>query len=183
MKVLGMVLGPRRGGNTEILVRKVLASAKKAGAETELVHIADINIMPCDGCLSCEENGDCKIDDDMRQIYPKLIEADGIVFGSPVYFWNVSGQAKLLIDRTYCFLKKKKLRDKIAGIVVVARRAGCTNAFQVFQNFINAQRMRTAGGVIGFGKEMGAVKEDEEALREAVAVGRLMAGLIKSESD
>ena len=181
MKVLGVVLGPHREGNTAFLVKKVLESAEISGAEIELAHISGKRIEPCDGCLSCEERGECKIEDDMRQIYPKLLEADGIVFGSPVYFWNVSGQAKVFIDRTYCFLRKRKMRNKVGGIVVTARRAGGTNAFQVFLNFFNAQRMRSAGGVIGLGEKIGSAKDDGESLGEAMAVGKIIVRLIKQD--
>ena len=124
MKILGIVCSPRKGGNTEILVEQVLASARDLGADTELDFIADKKIAPCDGCESCLVTGKCKVDDDMQGMYPKLIEADGIVFGTPVYFWGMTAQAKTLIDRTFIFRRNRPLRNKIAAFAVVGRRRG-----------------------------------------------------------
>ena len=104
MKVLGIVCSPRKGGNTEILVKEALEAARQAGADTELVLVADRNISPCDGCGTCEENGVCKIKDDMQDIYKQLEIASGVILGTPVYFMNVSAQAKAIIDRTYGLL-------------------------------------------------------------------------------
>ena len=153
MKVLGIVCSPRKGGNTEILVSEALASAKDSGAEVELVTIADKNIAPCDGCESCDKTSKCRINDDMQEIYSKLLECDGIVFGTPVYFWGVTAQAKALIDRTFVFRKGRELRNKVGGVVVVARRTGAGPAFSTFLNFFNIQRMISAGGAIGYGKQ------------------------------
>jgi multimeric flavodoxin WrbA len=94
MKVLGVVCSPRKGGNTEVMVQEALAGAQACGAETELVTVWDKDIKPCDGCLSCEKTGACHIKDDVQEIYARLLEADGIVWGTPVYFFSVTAQAK-----------------------------------------------------------------------------------------
>ena len=85
MKVLGIVCSPRKRGNTEIMVEEALAATREAGAETELVLIADKNITPCDACGSCRETGFCRIKDDMQPIYQQLEAADAIILGTPVY--------------------------------------------------------------------------------------------------
>ena len=190
MKVLGIVCSPRRGGNTEVLIDEALASAKEQGAEVELVSIARMNIAPCDGCESCATSGKCHIDDDMQQIYSKLLDADGIIFGTPVYFWDVSAQAKALIDRTFVFRKERQLRNKVAGVVVVARRTGASYAFGSFLNFFALHRMITAGGGRDYiGKEQvalegrgggsaayadkrGEVRQDERGMEDTRALGR-----------
>ena len=189
MKVLGIVCSPRRGGNTEILVDEALASAKGFGAEVELATIAGKNIAPCDGCESCITTRKCKVEDDMQEIYSKLLEADGIIFGTPVYFWSVTAQAKAVIDRTYVFLRERRLRSKIAGVVVVARRTGATHAFSVFNNFFNMHRMTSVAGAIAYGSEeeigseergggavayagkKGEVGQDRRGMAEARALG------------
>lgn len=190
MKVLGIVCSPRRGGNTEILVDEVLASAKELGAEVELMTIADKNITPCDGCASCVKTGKCRIEDDMQEVYTKLLEADGIIFGTPVYFWSVTAQAKTLIDRTYVLLHKRSLRNKVAGAIVVAGRTGAAHTFSTLQNFFNLQMMIPAGaaaftkeeevkrsnrmgGTMLFGREKGEVKQDIRGMAEAKALGKL----------
>ena len=196
MKVLGIVCSPRRGGNTEILVQEALASARQNGAEEiELLTLAGKDIAPCDGCDICQETGKCVINDDMQVLYSKMLQADGIVFGSPVYFWGVTAQAKALIDRTYCLAsghrallskdrrsgeaRQKGLRHKAAGIIVVARRAGGTSAFTQLGDFIRIHRMVDAGGAIAYGDEKGGVRRDEQGLREARWTGRAVVRAIR----
>ena len=117
MKILGISCSPRANGNTEIMVREALSKAEEEGAQTELVALAQKNIAPCDACLSCRETGKCHKKDDMQDIYVKLLETDGVIFGSPVFYWTVTAQAKALIDRTFVFSKDYKLEGKAAGAV------------------------------------------------------------------
>jgi len=178
MKVLGITCSPRKGGNTEILVREALKGVAAAGGETELVLVAGKDIAPCDGCEACQKNGICKIKDDMQEIYQKLELADGVIFGTPVYFLNVSAQAKAVIDRTYAFLGARKLRGKVAAAVVAVRRVGAGNVLSLLYTYFTVQRMIIAGGGIGYGREKGEVRKGVggspaySALEEARAVGR-----------
>ena len=193
MKVLGISCSPRRGGNTEILVGEALAGAKDYGADVELVLLCDKNITPCDGCDSCTTTGKCRIEDDMQALYSKLLEADGVIFGTPVYFWSVTAQAKILIDRSYAFRQGRRLRNKVAGVVVVAHRTGASHAFSVFHNFINIHRMISAAGALAYGSEgeigaeergggavayagqKGEVKQDKRGMTEAKILGSTVA--------
>ena len=103
MKVLGIVCSPRKNGNTEIMMKAALTGARSRGAETELWTTAGKDLRPCDACKSCvEKGGKCHIDDDMQELYPKVLASYGIIFGSPSYFDSVSAQAKIVIDRLYC---------------------------------------------------------------------------------
>lgn len=194
MKVLGIVCSPRKRGNTEIMVGESLSAAKELGAETELITLADKRISPCDGCEACQTTRECRINDDMREIYSKLLESDGIIFGTPVYFWTVTAQAKALIDRTYVFREGRRLRNKAAGVVIVARRAGASQTFSVFQNFFNIQRMVPVGGAIGYEEiglgergggaiayadKKGEVKQDDRGMVEARALGKAVVRTIK----
>ncbi|PJB49629.1 MAG: flavodoxin family protein [Chloroflexi bacterium CG_4_9_14_3_um_filter_45_9] len=184
MKVMGIVCSPRPGGNTETLVREALAGAKEAGSDVELVSLAGKSIAPCDACRACVNTGECHIKDDMQEIYKKLQESDGVVIGTPVYFANVSAQAKLIIDRTYALLWSRKLMGKVGGVVTVARRIGGGNVLSSLYAFFTTQRMLTAGGTVGYEGEAapygekGAVRGDERAMREARAVGRNVVLLI-----
>jgi multimeric flavodoxin WrbA len=181
MKVLGIVCSPRRHGNTELLMQESLAGAQEEGAEVELVSLAGKNIAFCDGCHSCEVNEGCHIEDDMQAIYARLLEADGVIFGTPVYFWSVSAQAKALIDRTLVFRKNRDLRNKAAGVVVTVERAGAVSALTVLTNFFNIQRMLAVGGAIGYAsREKGAVKNDKRGMTEARALGKAMVRRIQS---
>ena len=113
MKILGLVCSPRKQGNTDILINHALTAAKEAGAETEMLHVANMSIAPCDACGACASEGICHIKDDMQIVYEKLDQADGVIFGTPVYYLNVSAQAKAIIDRTYACMMKGKLRGKV----------------------------------------------------------------------
>jgi multimeric flavodoxin WrbA len=178
MKILGIVCSPREGGNTEILVREALEGARDAGGEPELVLLAGKEIAPCDACSGCENDGQCIVEDDMQDIYEKLESADGLIFGTPVYFLNVSAQAKAVMDRTFGFLRTRKLKGKVAAAIVVARRVGAGQVLSLLYTFFAIHRMVIAGGGIGYGREKGEVREgpggspEVTALQEARAVGK-----------
>ncbi len=188
MKVLGLVCSARSNGNTEVLVKEALDSARCNGAETEMIKISGMNIAPCDGCETCDITGECKIEDDMQDIYTKLLQSDGIIFGSPVYFWGVTAQAKAIIDRTFVFRRDRRLRNKVAGAVIVARVSGASAAFGALSNFFNLHRMLPArsigprteeelmkefgGGVIAYADKPGEVKKDKEAIAKARSLGK-----------
>ena len=185
MKILGIVCSPRKGGNTEILVKEALDAIKEMGMETELILLADKNIAPCDGCNRCMNDGVCKIKDDMQNVYQQLELADGIIFGTPVYFNNVSAQAKMVIDRTYAFLGTRKLRGKVAATLIAVRRVGAGQVMSLMYSFFNVHRMVIAGGGVGYGVEKGDVKNGVgsspvlSALDEARAVGRSVVKMIQ----
>ena len=186
MRVIGVVCSPRVGGNTEILVKEALSGAKERGSDVELITLAGKTIAPCDACRACMKTGECHIEDDMQEIYKKFQEADGIIIGSPVYFYNVSAQAKLLIDRTYALFWTKKLTGKVGGVLAMARRTGGANVLSSLYTILIAHRMVVAGGTVGYeGEEVPyaekeAIRKDERAMREARAVGKNVVRLIKS---
>lgn len=103
MKILGIVGSKRKKGNTSALVQEAIRAAQKEGAETKLIFLSDYSIKDCMGCEGCKDTYKCVINDDMQKIYPLLLEADGIILGSPTYFYNISGDMKTFIDRCYCF--------------------------------------------------------------------------------
>lgn len=179
MKVLGIVCSPRLHGNTEILVQEALKSAKEAGASIEIFGVAGKIMYPCEACDSCLKSRKCKMDDDMTPLYQKMLEADGIIFGTPVYFWTVSAQAKIIMDRTYPYVRLKSLRKKVGAALAVTRRAGGTSACAVFNNYFTKQRMICAGNAICFGSDKGEVREDKRGVAEARAVGRVVVRYIK----
>ena len=181
MKLLGIVCSPRSGGNTEILVRTALESAEKEGARVELWSIVGKDVNPCDHCGSCYKTGECHIKDDMQELYPKIKEADGIILGSPVYFWSVSAQAKLVIDRAYALRRPiARLEGKIGGAVAVAGRRGQVEALTLMNTFFLGNGMMPVGlGVDGRGSEKGEVKQDQRAMTSAIELGKKMVELIR----
>jgi len=98
MKVLAVCGGLREESNTNKLVRKI---AETSGCDREIIELGKLEIKPCTGCSECMMNeGKCPIADDMQELYGKLLDADGIILGSPTYFMNISGAVKCLIDRS-----------------------------------------------------------------------------------
>ncbi len=103
MKIIGFIGSYRKCGNTDTAVRTVLEGALNQGAEVEAVYLNDYEIADCVGWEVCKTTFECVIRDDMQKIYAKILEADGIVIGSPTYFYNVTGIIKNMIDRLYCY--------------------------------------------------------------------------------
>jgi len=101
MKVIGIVGSPRKNGNTNILVQQVLEGAAEAGAETRNFFLNEMNYRGCQGCNYCKEHEKCKLEDDLVEVFDDLATADGVVFGSPIYFSQFTGQMRLFLDR--CF--------------------------------------------------------------------------------
>lgn len=105
MKVIGFNGSPRKNANTVTLVEAVLKGAADKGAETRLVNLNELNMKGCQGCESCKkEPGKCAYKDDLSPLIQEMKECDAIVLGTPVYWFRVSAQLKMLIDRFYCFM-------------------------------------------------------------------------------
>ena len=102
MKVLGICGSPRPNGNTAYALRRALAIIAREGIETEYVSLAGKVLTPCNGCFACRE-GACIHDDDITPLYDQIRACDGLILGSPVYMGLVSGQLKVLMDRTVVF--------------------------------------------------------------------------------
>jgi multimeric flavodoxin WrbA len=115
-KVLGIAGSPRRNGNTELLLKELLNGAEASGLKVELIILSELSISPCTSCDSCQKDGQCVINDDMQLMYGKLLEADYVVFASPVYFKGVSAQMKALIDRCQALWSRKYiLKQKLVS--------------------------------------------------------------------
>ena len=108
IKVLAFAGSPRRHGNSEILLDWVLEEMEKQpGVEVEKYALTDINIAPCKGCNACEKLNTCIQKDDLVWVEPKIIEADIIILGSPIFCMGIAAQPKALIDRAQVFRSRK----------------------------------------------------------------------------
>ncbi len=174
MKVLGLSFSPREQGNTELLLEKALNGARQLGASTELYRVAGKNIQPCDGCWSCFPAGGCHIQDDMQELYEKLAEADGIIFGTPVYFYNMTAQGKTAIDRTIALGPGKSLTNKVGGIVVVGGSLGLVDAVKDLYFFFVTRQMLPANFVAAYASNKGDVKKLEKCMKAAADLGMQM---------
>lgn len=129
---------PRKGGNTTILVKEALKAAENAGADTELINLGNAEIEPCIACDICKSTGECAIYDDVPSILTKLIESQGMIIGSPVYFGNVTAQLKMLMDRSRPLRMDFKLKNKVGGAISVggSRNGGQETTISAIHEFM-----------------------------------------------
>jgi len=184
IRVLGVVGSPRAGGNTERFVAEALDASREEGAETEILGLADKEVKPCDACLSCRKTGECRIKDDFKSIFDKMLGADGIILASPVYFGSATPQIKSLIDRAgyLSAARGRVFEKKVGGAMVVARRAGHNFTLAQLLFFFLHQGMIIPGSTywnVAFGREKGELSKDEEGLQTARNFGKKMIWLIK----
>ena len=103
-KVLGIGGSPRKGGNSDILMKRLLKGARDGAAATEEIQLRDYQFQSCNGCERCRKDKECtELQDGMQLIYPRIREASGLVVISPIYSYNMTALMKAFIDRLYCF--------------------------------------------------------------------------------
>ncbi len=186
IQVLGVVGSPRKGGNTDLLLEQVLAGAASTGAEVNRIVIRELNIAPCRACEACSRRGICVIQDDMQQVYPKLIAADRLAFASPIYFLGVSAQAKAFIDRTQClWARQYVLRQPLVEADKATQRKGLfisvggtkgkrlfEGAIRTVRSFFDAIQMQYVGELVFWSvDERGAIRKHPTALQQAFDMG------------
>ncbi len=104
-KIVAINGSPRRRGCTAALADEVLKSAAERGAEVKAYNAGALNIKGCQSCYACRAHGKCALQDDMQELYEEIATATGLIFATPVYMWQMTGQLKLVVDRLYPFLK------------------------------------------------------------------------------
>lgn len=173
MNVVGIVGSPRRDGNTEHLVRRVLDRVAAEGFTTELHTLAGKDIRPCIACLGCREEGRCVQRDDFGPIFDRMVAADGLVVGSPTYFGSATPQVMALLDRAGYSARTSgefHFAGKVGAPVAVARRAGHNFTFAQLLLWFFVNDMIIPGstywnvGVAGAGGARDA-ESDQEAAR------------------
>lgn len=188
MKVIAINGSPRKGGNTEILLKAALEPLAKAGWETELVRIGGRDIHGCRACFKCWEkkDGRCVFGKDvLNGVLEKMLAADAIILGSPTYFADVSAEMKALIDRAgmVAMAGGCLLAGKIGAAVVAVRRGGATHVFDTMNHLFQISQMVTPGSTywnMGYGLEPGKVAGDAEGLRNMNQLGQAVAWLGKA---
>ena len=184
-KVLVLLGSPRRKGNSAILAEAIARGAKAAGADVETLFLHGLDIAPCKACMACQKpkSRGCSIDDDMQPLYRKMLEADAWVLASPVYWFTMSAQLKLWMDR--CFALPAYGRDPFAGKRIALALAyggedpfdsGCVNALRTFQDAYRYAGAEIVGMVYGSAMEAGDIRADRALLKEAKELGRKLAG-------
>jgi len=184
MKVLGIMGSPRRQSNTEILLDAALAGAKKMGAEVEKVAVSELRIHPCLEIYACRKDGRCAIKDDMQQLYEKLLEADHIVFASPIFFYGLTSQAKAIVDRCQALwirkyelgMGKEDRRIRRGAFISVGATRGerlFDGAVLTVKYFFDAIGVTYAGDLLVRGIDGKAkIREHPTALQDAFRLGQ-----------
>lgn len=185
MKAIAINGSPRQGGNTEIMLKKVLETLVEAGWSTEYRQIGGKPVRGCIACHKCFEmhNGRCHNDRDVVNEYLELMcAADAIILGSPTYFADVSSELKALIDRAgfVSFANGGLFSGKIGAAVVAVRRGGATHVFDSINHLFLMSSMIVPGSLywnLGFGLEKGEVRNDDEAMQNMKHLGQAIAWL------
>lgn len=187
MKVIAFNGSARKDGNTTILLKRVLQVLEAEGIETELVQLAGEKVRGCNACRTCydTQNNRCIIEDDNVNLYiQKMLEADGIILGSPVYFSMMTPEMKTLIDRAGYVARANgdMFKRKVGAAVVAVRRAGALPTFDAINHFFLISQMIVPGSSywnIGIGRKQGDVENDEEGMKTMDVLGKNMAWLLK----
>jgi multimeric flavodoxin WrbA len=179
-KVLILMGSPRKKGNSAVLAEHLARGAMGVGAHVETLYLHGMDINPCTGCDECqgENAAGCVLDDAMQDVYGKLKEADSIVFASPIYWFSVSAQLKMVIDRIYAVGggDKNVLKGKNFGVLLVYAdpdpfTSGAVNALRMFQDISTYLDTTIVDMVYGSAYEAGEIAGNEEVLEKAIELG------------
>ena len=174
MRILALIGSPRLGGNTDTIVDEILKGCAEKGHAVRKLYLYDFEIVPCLDCRACKK-GDlvCKLNDDMKDIYPKLEAADAIVFGTPLYWYGPTAKMKLLIDRLRPYIASRRLEAK-AGLLVSPSEEGaeaCQGLVDMFRRSFHYLGMTFAGCLLPRAYEKGEIKENPDELKKARDLG------------
>ena len=180
-RVLVLLGSPRRKGNSGILAGKIAEGAKAAGAGVDTVFLHGLKISPCRACFDCQKpkSRGCSIRDDMQPLYRRMLNADAWVLASPVYWFTMSAQMKLWMDRCLAFGAYAK--DPFEGKRIAVAMSyggedpfdsGCVNALRTFQDAYNYVGAKMVGMVYGSAMEAGDIKANKALLKEAKELGK-----------
>jgi len=182
-KVLVLLGSPRKKGNSAILADQISKGAKSGKAKVETIYLHGKNIAPCKACMSCQKKGSkgCSIQDDMQAIYSKLVESDAWVIASPVYWFTMSAQTKIFMDR--CFALPAYHQDPFRGKrIAVAMTygdedpfvSGCINALRTFQDAYRYTGSSLVGMVYGSAMDAGEIRSNKKVMQDALALGKIL---------
>ena len=175
-RILVLSTSPRIGGNSETLADVFIKGAEEAGHETKKICVYDKKIEFCKGCLGCQTTGKCILRDDAERIIAQMKAMDVLVFATPIYFYEMSGQMKTLLDRTNpLFPAENEFRDiYLLATSADEEESSMEAAVKGLEGWISCfEKSRLAGVVRGTGADKkGAIEECGEALSAAYEMGR-----------
>jgi multimeric flavodoxin WrbA len=187
IKVLAFNGSPRKEGNTAILLNLVLDEIRQEGIATELIQLSGETISGCQACYKCRENLDrrCAITKDNLNVYlSKMIEAQGILLGSPTYISDMTANLKALIERSTIVSRSNGdlFKRKVGAAVVSVRRAGSNHVLSSINYFFLINQMIIPGSSywnMAIGRNPGEVRDDQEGIQTMKTLGQNMAWLLK----
>ncbi len=169
---------PRENGNSSTLADQAAQGARDVGAEVEVFSLHRMDIRPCDACDACQETAVCVLKDDMQMLYPKLTAADAIVIASPVYWFTMSAQTKLFVDRWYGLESPQgnPLKGKHFGILLTygdtdPYSSGAINAIRTFQDMLHYIGAEICGLVYGTALDVGDAQKQPDLMARAYRLG------------
>jgi multimeric flavodoxin WrbA len=185
-KVVILLGSPRKKGNSAALAERIADGAASAGARVETFYLHGMKIAPCSACEACHKPGSkgCVIKDDMQRLYPELKAADAVVFASPIYWFTMSAQLKLALDRCYALVTPEgsySMSGKRIGLAFSYGGedpfdSGCTNAIRTFQDAFRFIGAEIVGMVYGSAGAAGELRSNSKVMKEAQDLGRKLAG-------
>lgn len=186
MKVVAFNGSPRKEGNTFHALQTVLLELDSEGIETDLIQLGGSDIRGCRACYKCFEkkNRRCIQDDQLNEFVEHMLNAEGIIIGSPTYFSNVSTEVKALIDRAGLVARANNhlFKRKVGAAVIAARRAGAVHVYSSINYFFGIGHMIIPGSSywnLGIGRNPGEVLNDEEGIATFRDLGQNIAWLLK----
>ncbi len=180
-KLLIVVAGPRPKGNSAALAEEAARGAAAAGAEVKVVRLSEMAMGPCRACDLCRRPGGrgCVQDDDIKALRDAIRDADGLLIATPVYWFTMSAQAKIFMDRLYVFGDKKyrEMKGKRIGLILASgdtdpQTSGAVNAMHAFQDAFAYLGAPIAGMVFCGGGKIGAAGKNKVLMEEAFVLGR-----------
>ncbi len=174
-RVLVISTSLRNNSNSEILADAFLDGAQSAGHEAEKVSLKNKTLAFCRGCLACQKTGNCVLHDDAEEIVEKMSHADVLVFATPIYYYEMSGQMKTLIDRANPLFTADYAYRKVYLLATAAEddTHAMDGALKGLQGFIDCyEKAELAGTVFAGGVDAPGTAEDHAAVKEAYEMGR-----------
>jgi len=190
-QVLAIYGSPRRKGNTALLLNRAVQGAREAGAEVEEVVLRDLKMSPCLEIYGCLKTGRCAIKDDFQGLYDRILECQGIILASPVFFYTVSAHTKILMDRCQSlwvkryWLEKTPFNERGSSRKGLFISVGATKGKRLFEGilltvryFFDAIDTELWGSLLYRGLDFeGDVQKHPEYLEEAFQKGK---GLVRA---
>lgn len=181
MKVLLVNGSSRKNGCTNAALSEVAKALNEEDIETELFFIGNEALPDCIACRKCWETGRCVFNDIVNQFVEKAREADGFIFGSPVYFAHPSGRLLSFMDRAF-YSGARAFSFKPAAAILSARRAGTTSSMDVINKYFSINSMPIVSSTYWnqvYGAQPEQISEDKEGLMTMYNIGKNMAWVLK----